>query len=355
MEKKVVRIITLLMLALTVGVCCILINVSGFHVYALQWELAYKGSQTEATSVMELVQEQEDEAQVSAEEESTELQLRLELPEGVSKASITFDNQYLTKTIQILIPGLDENYFYDYPMVGSSDSIQDVTFAVDDGVGYITLELDQIYELSYAFEDSFLYIGFLDPHEVYDYIVVVDAGHGGTVPGASKQGVNEKDIDLDIVLALKEIFDASDENIGVYYTRLEDVNCSLSARVGLANSLNADLFLSIHNNSTASGRMSSISGTEVMYYSGDATGNSYRFAQLCLTNLLEALGSVSKGVVVGDSIYIIRESTVPVALVEVGFMTNKDELELLTSEEYQQQAAQALYDSIIQALEEFNE
>ena len=87
--------------------------------------------------------------------------------------------------------------------------------------------------------------------------MVVDAGHGGRAPGATKQGINEKDIDLGIVLQLKAIFDNSDENIGVYYTRTDDSNPTFDQRVQLANKSQADLSISIHNNSTKSGRMSS--------------------------------------------------------------------------------------------------
>ena len=67
------------------------------------------------------------------------------------------------------------------------------------------------------------------------------------------------------MLKLKEIFDNSDQNIGVYYTRTDDSNPTFDQRVQLANKSDADLFISIHNNSTRSGRMSGTSGTQVMY------------------------------------------------------------------------------------------
>lgn len=92
---------------------------------------------------------------------------------------------------------------------------------------------------------------------MYDKVVVIDAGHGGRAPGANKQGVNEKEIDLDIVLQLKKILDEDDHNIGVYYTRTDDSNPTFDQRVQLANKSDADLFISVHNNSTNSGRMSS--------------------------------------------------------------------------------------------------
>lgn len=57
-------------------------------------------------------------------------------------------------------------------------------------------------------------------------------------------------------------------------------------------------------------------------------------------------------VVEGDSIYIIRTSEVPVALIEVGFMTNQEELDLLNSTDYQREVAQGIYNAILRAFEE---
>ena len=175
-------------------------------------------------------------------------------------------------------------------------------------------------------------------------------GHGGRAVGANKQGINEKEIDLAIVLKLKEIFDNSDQNIGVYYTRTDDSNPTFDQRVQLANKSDADLFISIHNNSTRSGRMSGTSGTQVMY---DETSEASRqFAQICLEEVTGRIGSRDKGLVEGDSIYIIRTSEVPVALIEVGFMTNKDELEKLNSDAYQRETAEGVYQAVLRAFEE---
>ena len=69
-------------------------------------------------------------------------------------------------------------------------------------------------------------------------------------------------------------------------------------------------------------------------------------------SLLQTLGSGSKGVVVGDDIYIIRTAQMPVALVEIGFMTNQEELDKLKSDEYQEAAAKALAQAVLQTLEE---
>ena len=152
-----------------------------------------------------------------------------------------------------------------------------------------------------------------------------------------------------------ELFDeAGDESVGVYYTRTDDSNPSLEQRVDMANKAGADLFISVHNNSTKSGRMSSINGTAVMYDEEKASeeNGSMQLAQICLEEMTAALGSTSKGIVKGHEIYIIRTAEMPVALIEVGFMTNQDELNRLNDEAYQKEAAQAIYNAIYRAFQE---
>ena len=284
-------------------------------------------------------------------DDTEQRQLRLKLPAGVKGSDITISNDYVTQTVRIELPQTEVSYFENDPLTGSSNHIDNLSYAVSKGSsGLIEITMDQVYELDMDYDENYYYFDFLTPHEVYDKVVVVDAGHGGRAPGATKQGINEKDIDLGIVLQLKAIFDNSDENIGVYYTRTDDSNPTFDQRVQLANKSQADLFISIHNNSTKSGRMSSTHGTQVMYSESDTKElGSKAFAQICLDHVTEALESRDKGLVEGDEIYIIRTSEVPVALIEVGFMTNQEELNLLNSTDYQKKAAEGGYDAVLDA------
>jgi N-acetylmuramoyl-L-alanine amidase len=352
MEQRVMGAFTAVILAVAIIMSCILIYVPNMHIIALKMEdNKLAGGRI---SVMDMLKESanelEEESEATRESVLKGHQIRLTLPQNVTSASVDIENDYVNKTILITINGIGKDYFNQYPMRGTSDNIVDVIYDSEDLVGVIEIAMDDVLEVQMSSEGEYIYLDFVDPHEIYDHIVVVDAGHGGNVPGASKMGVNEKDLDLDIVLELKKLFDVSGKNIGVYYTRTDDSNPSFENRVGLANDLDADVFLSVHNNSTASGRMSSISGTEVMYEGGDQTGESKKFASLCLKNLLDNLGTKSKGTVVGDEVYIIRMSEPPVALVEVGFMTNQKELENLQDKEYQRKAADAMYRAILEYL-----
>lgn len=345
---------TAIILAVVIIMSCILIYVPNMHIIALRiQDSKLSGGRV---SVMDMLRASDLELRGEGEETRESVlkghQIRLALPENVTSASVSIEDIYVDKTIAISINGIGKDYFEKYPMRGESNNIIDITYDSENLVGVIEITLDKVLEAQMTSEGEYIYVDFVDPHQVYDKIVVVDAGHGGNVPGATKMGVYEKDINLDIVLELKKLFDRSDKNIGVYYTRTDDSNPSFENRVGLANDSNADIFISVHNNSTASGRMSSINGCEVMYEGGDPTGESKKLAEVCLNHLLKELGAKSKGTVVGDEVYIIRMSQSPVALVEVGFMTNQRELENLQDKEYQRKAALAIYEAVLEYLNE---
>lgn len=354
MENKVMGAFTAIILVIVIAMCCLLIYVPNMHIIALKvQDSKISGGRV---SVMEMLRNSDKELQEEPKEVEEDIlkghQIRLMLPQNVTSAGVSILNNYVDRTIAITINGIGKDYFSNYPMRGNADNIVDVIYDSENLIGVIEITLDDVKEVQMTSEGEYIYLDFLNPHDVYDYVVVVDAGHGGNVPGATKMGVSEKDLDLQFLMQLKKLMDRNGKNIGVYYTRTDDTNPSFESRVGLANDSEADLFLSIHNNSTASGRMSSINGTEVMYKGADTTGESKRFASLCLDHLLKSLGSKSKGTVVGDEVYIIRMSQVPVALVEVGFMTNANELENLQDKEYQKKTAGALYDAIVEYLGE---
>lgn len=291
-----------------------------------------------------------DTAKAQQEEVSFSQQLRLELPKGITEADISIENNYVKQLITITIPETGKDYFDSHPLLGRSDHIDELYMEK----GVIDITMDAVYEVESTVADGFLYLDFRAPQEIYDKVVVIDAGHGGKAPGAIKQGVQEKDLNLGILLKLKALLDQNDKNIGVYYTRTEDNNPTFEQRAQLANKSNANLFISIHNNSTTDGVMSGYNGTEVMYDEAKSEEglSSKHLAEICLEETTAVLGSKNNGLSLGNSIYIIRSSQVPVALIEVGFMTNQEELDKLKSEEYQQQAAQGIYNAIMRALDE---
>lgn len=347
MEEKSLRVASIFLLVLTAAVGIMLPYLPGVYTRAVE-------AREERLAEEEFAANKEQMEDLAIKESSSAVarggQLSIRLPEGVDGSQVKVSNEYVTQAVRVEIPGTDVSYFNSYPIAGSSSYVDMLSYAQNGDEGVIEIVTDRVYEVETAYDSEYYYFNFLTPQEVYDKVVVVDAGHGGRAPGATKQGVSEKDVNLAIVLELKEIFEESGENIGVYYTRTDDSNPTFDQRVQLANKSDADLFISIHNNSTASGRMSGINGTQVMY--DEMSEDSKKFAEICLEEVTSELDSTDKGIVKGDSIYIIRTSEVPVALIEVGFLTNQRELDLLRTPEYQRQAAQGVYDAVMRAFEE---
>ena len=356
MDRIVLKWVTALTGILTVAVCITLLLLPKLHedsvLAAERYQELLSGTvlpeeDTETVSVMVQLEEEMVEP-----DDDMNAQLRIELPDGVEEQNLEIECDYLKQTIYIRIPSAVKDYFSEYKVKGKCDHIAALSYSIKGEKGIIELKLDKVYELQSGVEDGSLYLDFINPHDIYDKIIVVDAGHGGVDGGATKLNASEKDINLAIVLELKELLDHSTGNIGVYYTRTTDKTLTLDQRVQLANKAEADLFISVHNNASHNGNFSSLHGTEVLY-SESQTGefSSEEFAEICCRNVVEALKSKNKGLVAGDRIYIIRTSEVPVALIEVGYMTNREELKMLQTEEYQKLAAEGIYKAILEAFE----
>lgn len=338
MEKRILRWTAISLFLFTVGICACL-----YVLPSVKEELSLVLWKAEEETIIEI--------QGSTTEQE---QLNIELPENMDGGDITITNDYIRQTIYVRFAEAVDNYSENYSVKGGSDHIANLSYYQEGEEGVLEIKLDKVCEISYSYKEGYLCMKIINPRDVYDKIIVVDAGHGGKMPGAVKRGVYEKDINLAIVKELKKIFDdAGDKNIKVYYTRLSDVNPELEERVGLANALDADVFVSVHNNSSSSGIFNQEKGTLILYSPEEgAKQSSKRLAQICMQNVTMSAGSKDLGIVDGDNIRIVRMSEVPVALIEVGYMTNTEELDNLLNPDYQKRVAQGIYNGIMQALEE---
>lgn len=348
MDERVLKWITVMNAVLMVVVCICLYFFPGLHEHEVLLAQGKTGTGKGDSLPVSASPEK-----VVKQEKNLDAQLCMELPEYVKKSDLRMEKDDLNRSVLFRFKGGVRDYFGNYAIRGRSDHIEEISYYLEGDEGVVVFNLDSVYELKYEYNRGKLYLNLYEPHEVYDKVVVIDAGHGGDAPGAVKLGVKEKDIDLAILLETKKLFDACPDNIGVYYTRTKDTNPTLEQRVALANQTKADLFISIHNNSEASGKFSGTKGTLVMYSESDRSRLSgKKLAGICAEKVSESFGSVNRGLLHGDKIYIIRESRVPVALIEVGFMTNYEELDRLNDPKYQKKAAQGIYGAVMEAFEE---
>ncbi|CAG7648766.1 N-acetylmuramoyl-L-alanine amidase [Paenibacillus allorhizosphaerae] len=170
------------------------------------------------------------------------------------------------------------------------------------------------------------------------YRVVIDPGHGGTDTGAiSVTKRNEKDFVLPLATKVAALLQ-KESKIEVVMTRSNDTFIELSDRAGKANEIEADLFVSIHGNSATK---ENVSGTETYYY----TPQSQEFANLMHKYLLEGTGFPDRKVK-KESFHVIRNTTMPSVLLEIGFLSNRSDEAQMYSESFQNQVAASIVAAI---------
>lgn len=168
-------------------------------------------------------------------------------------------------------------------------------------------------------------------------LVVIDAGHGGSDPGAiSVTKKKEKDFNLAVALKAQKLLQ-NDPNIEVVMTRDSDTYPTLQERAKLANSMKADIFISIHANSGSA----TASGVETYYT---------RSESLALANVMHKYLVQSSGLndrkVRTKSLHVTRETTMPAVLLECGYLSNSKDNALLYTEDFQNSVAEGIAEGI---------
>lgn len=166
------------------------------------------------------------------------------------------------------------------------------------------------------------------------YTVVLDAGHGGSDSGAiGVSGRYEKTFNLAVILKLQALL-ATEPRLNIVMTRTADTFPSLSDRYNLANNVKADLFLSVHANSSTK---NTVNGTEVYY----TRAESLAFANLVKQYATPATGLADRGVI-QKSLAVTRETKMPAVLFEAGYLSNAAEESKLFTEDFQNRTAAGL-------------
>lgn len=224
------------------------------------------------------------------------------------------------------------------------------------------------------------------------FVVVIDAGHGGSDVGANENGVKEKDINLAVALKLGDLIKKKMKDTEVVYTRSTDEFISLQKRADIANKAKGDLFISIHCNSVdrSNKNRSNVLGatTYVLGHHKDADNlavaqrenavveldaddsahfsefdptsdeshiifemtqkknfqNSIRFASAVQKEMTSA-GRYSRGVQQAG-FWVLWSTAMPAALIELDFICNPDQAKYLSSKEGQEKLANAILGAV---------
>jgi N-acetylmuramoyl-L-alanine amidase len=177
-------------------------------------------------------------------------------------------------------------------------------------------------------------------------VIVVDPGHGGSNPGAVANNTRESDNNLAVALKLRDKLVQAGAK--VLMTRNSDqtvapegssLSKELEDRVTLANSNQADIFISIHSNSNSD---ANIQGAMTFY----PTGKSSALASAVEKAMIIQTGAIDKGTSPA-TFHVLRNTSMPSTLVEMGFVSNKEEAAQLNSDSYRNKLAQGIFTGIV--------
>lgn len=185
--------------------------------------------------------------------------------------------------------------------------------------------------------------------------IIIDAGHGGKDPGkVGTEGTLEKDINLKIALYLKEILENQD--MKVIMTRTEDKDLSTTStnfkisdmkeRIALIKESNADLVISIHQNSYTD---SKVYGAQCFYRTDSAKGE--QLASIIQKQIVTSTNQTKiREIKSNNDYYLLKHSPIPTVIVECGFLSNPEEEKLLLTDTYQRKMAWAIHLGVLQYL-----
>ena len=283
---------------------------------------------------------------------SAESTLMLEKKSGLNIDSIVHYDDYTNHLYSLTLPG-DYSAVYGYGTLQiNNGKINNVNIKNSGGSTVIIFGEATIMAYEVTEDSEYIYIAAKNPKEVYDRIVVLDAGHGAADPGASGNGIVEKEMNLDLMLRVYQKLMANN-GIKVYATRVADTYPQNKDRAALGNEV-GDLFISIHLNSSTG---ADPSGTETLYmnHNNEKAGNltSKIAAKFIQEYLVNALGTNSRGIKERPDLIVLNQTTVPAVLIEVLFLSNQGDAAIILDETNREKAGEAIYCAIVDMLGQY--
>nr|WP_297936873.1 N-acetylmuramoyl-L-alanine amidase [uncultured Lachnoclostridium sp.] len=281
----------------------------------------------------------------------------LQKPEGVSYSDIMDTDCYYNKQFKITIPGDQVSYYNNISLSSLPEGITSVKCSLNSS-GNTVLTFHTTKVLGYKLFDNGDTFGITvgRPSEIYDSIVLLDAGHGGVDPGCVSNGQQEKNINYNIIYKYaRTYFNGKNSKVKAYWTRTTDKKIELSDRAAYSEKVEADVFISLHMNSAGS---SAANGTETYYTLTNNKPNSYGLTSKMVANYFQSnwssqLGlSTTRGVKTANYV-VTKQNTVPAILIELGFMTSTKDISILGSSENQKKAAKTFYQTVCNLFEEY--
>lgn len=274
---------------------------------------------------------------------------RVPLPKGIRAENVTMENRYVDRELYLFIQGGGEEFYEENRISGDITPVLSAQSEVQEGGILLKIKMNRVLEYRSTMDGSGLTINWYEPGEVYDYIVVLDPAWGGSETGVLGNGLQEKEVTLQVARQIQKQFDL--QNVRLYCTRTEDVEMALSERALLAEEVGADLYIRLCAGEDDTGEETyGITGFYNEDYYIPGFGNT-DLADILTREVTIAASNRAVELKAAAEESMLKLLKVPAAEISLGFLSNPKEAYLLGQESYQEKLAAGFISAISKAVE----
>ncbi|MCM1024815.1 MAG: N-acetylmuramoyl-L-alanine amidase [Roseburia sp.] len=269
---------------------------------------------------------------------------RIPLPKEIRAENITMENRYMSKELWLYIQGGEEDFFTENAVSGDiSGLLSGRCEEQEDGV-ILKLSLSRVMEYRSTLEGGVLKIVWYEPHELYDYVVVLD-------PAWETAGIEKApgaDITLQVAKQVQKKLAL--ENVRLYLVRPDEKEAASGDRTAFAEEVKADLYLRLSVSEADTEESYGIQGFYNDEYFIPEFGNA-DLADLLTRSVTVAASNRAVGLNRAGEGSILKELRIPAAEVSLGYLSNPQEKYLLEQEAYQEKLADGILGAVSEAVE----
>lgn len=262
------------------------------------------------------------------------------LPKGVKAENVVMENRYVDRELWLYIQGGEAQFYEENVISGDvSPVLSGMSEEKEDGI-LLKICMNRVLEYRSTMEGNELTIAWYEPDELYEYVVVLDA--------AGSEDEREKELTLQVARQVQKKF--SMENVRLYLIGGEDAVVSLDDRAGLAEEVNADLYIGLR---AAWGENSEAYGIFGIYnedYFIPDFGN-VDLADLITREVTIASGNRAVGLEAATEESILKNMRMPAAEISLGYLSNPKEEYLLGQEIYREKLADGIVSALSKAMD----
>lgn len=272
--------------------------------------------------------------------------IHIPLAKGTKAENVVMENRYMEQELWIYLKEAEEDFYQENEIYGDMSVVQNGYFdANSDGV-ILKLCMTDVLEYRSTMESDTLVIACYNPKELYEQLVVIDPSGGGSESGSTVERCEEKEITLQVAKQLQK--KAEQENIKIYFTRMEDIDVSYQERIEFAEAAGADIYICIGVCEDA--EHPEYYGIHSFYneeYFIPEFGN-IQLADVLTRNVTVSASNRAIGLTPADEDSILKHIKIPAAEVCMGYLSNEQERMLLQQEHYQEKLAEGLANAILE-------